>query len=186
MTWVTSEVSSEFYNRDYKRKCAQKQNILKNALSDCPSANVRPLFNSNMTKVSVLNWSQNCNSTIRSGVVGIPKYFKYACKAGYFTIFAMQKTPLLSVLVQFWDHFKTDTFFTLLFESGLIFALGQSESVFGRISLCNPNCKFNLKFRPWRSWANMLKMVVVDQSTQRHNKNSQPACLDFLTRIDMP
>ena len=52
MTWATSEVSSEFYNRDYKEKYAQKQNILKNSLSDYPSANVRPLFNNNMTKVS--------------------------------------------------------------------------------------------------------------------------------------
>ena len=43
-------------------------------------------------------------------------------------------------------------------------------SVFGRISLCNPYCKFNLKFRPWRSWAIMRKFFVVDQCTQRHNK----------------
>ena len=47
---------------------AQKQNILKKALSGCPSANVRPLFNSNMTKVSVLKWSHNCTRAIRSGV----------------------------------------------------------------------------------------------------------------------
>ena len=68
-----------------------KQNILKTALSDYPSANVRPLFNSNMTKVSVLKWSQNCTRTIRSGVVGIPKYLKNACNTGYFNIFGYAK-----------------------------------------------------------------------------------------------
>ena len=52
-------------------KCAQKQNILKKALSDCPSANVRPLFN--------------------SGVVGIPKYLKNACKTCYLNIFGYAK-----------------------------------------------------------------------------------------------
>ena len=37
----------------------KKQNILEKALSDGPSANLRPLFNSKVTKVSVLKWSQN-------------------------------------------------------------------------------------------------------------------------------
>ena len=78
-------------HRDYNSKCAQKQNILKKALFDCPRANVTPLFNSNMTKVSVLNWSQICTRTIRSGVVVIPKYLKNACKAGYLNIFGYAK-----------------------------------------------------------------------------------------------
>ena len=65
--------------------------IIKKALSDGPSVNMRPLFNSNMTKVSVLKWSQNCTRTIRIGVVGIPKFLKNACKAGYFTIFGYAK-----------------------------------------------------------------------------------------------
>ena len=44
-----------------------------------------------MTKVFVIKWSQNCTRTIRSGVVGIPKYLKNACKAGYFNIFGCAK-----------------------------------------------------------------------------------------------
>ena len=36
-------------------------------------------------------WSQNWPRTIRSGVVGIPKYLKNACKAGYFNIFGYAK-----------------------------------------------------------------------------------------------
>ena len=65
----------------------KKQNILDKALSDGPSVNLKPLYNSNMTKVSVLKWSQNCTRTIRNGVFGIPKYLKNACKAGYFNFF---------------------------------------------------------------------------------------------------
>ena len=44
---------------DYNRKQAQKQNFLEKTISDGPSANLRPLFNRNVTKVSVLKWSQN-------------------------------------------------------------------------------------------------------------------------------
>ena len=61
---------------DYNGKCAQKQNILKKALSDGPSANLSPLLNSNMTKVSVI-------------------------KQVSLTFLAWPKTPLLIVLDQF-------------------------------------------------------------------------------------
>ena len=45
-----------------------------------------------MTKIYVIKWSQICTRTIRSGVVGIPKYiFLNACKAGYFNIFVHAK-----------------------------------------------------------------------------------------------
>ena len=64
-----------------QKEMRPKQNILKKALSDGPSLNLRPLFNSTMTQVSVIKWSQNCTRTIKSGVVGIPKYLKNACKA---------------------------------------------------------------------------------------------------------
>ena len=67
--------------------------------SDGPSVNLRQLFNSNITKVSVIKWSQNCTRTIRHGVVGIPKYLKKTCRAGYFNILAMPKTRLLRVLL---------------------------------------------------------------------------------------
>ena len=60
--------------------------------------------------------------------------------------------------------------------------LFQVYSVFGRISHCNPYCKFNLKFRPWRSWAIMLEIFVADKCTKRHNKNSQPTCLDVFDK----
>ena len=74
---------------------------LKKNISDGPSANLSPLFNSNVTKVSVIKWSQNCTTTIRSDIVGIPKYLKNASKAGILTFLAMPKTPLLMVLVKF-------------------------------------------------------------------------------------
>ena len=51
----------------------QNQNILEKALSDGPNANVRQVFDSNMTKVSFIKWSQNCIRAIRSVVVGINK-----------------------------------------------------------------------------------------------------------------
>ena len=53
----------------------------------CSSVNLRPLFNSNMTKVSVLKWSQNWPRTIRSGVFGIAKNVKITCFACIFQIF---------------------------------------------------------------------------------------------------
>ena len=34
-------------------------NILEKTISDGPSAYLRPLFNSNMTRVSVIKWSEN-------------------------------------------------------------------------------------------------------------------------------
>ena len=46
-------------NEDYNRKQGQKLNILEKTISDGPSANLRPLFNSNVTKVSIIKWSQN-------------------------------------------------------------------------------------------------------------------------------
>ena len=100
----------------------------------------------------------------------------------------MPKRPLLRVLLQFWDHFITDTFVTLVLKSGLRLSLGPTEmvfkgySVFGLISYCNPHCKFNCKFRPWRSWAIMLKFFMADQCTKRLNKNCQPTCLDVFDK----
>ena len=44
-----------------------------------------------MTKVSVLKWSQKWTRTIRSGVFGIPKYLKNACKACYLNVFGYVK-----------------------------------------------------------------------------------------------
>ena len=69
------------------------------ALSDDPSTNMIPLFNSNMIKSSVIKWSWNCS--IRSGVVGISIFLKNAYKAVILKNLAMPKTPLLIVLDQF-------------------------------------------------------------------------------------
>ena len=95
------------YNRDYNRKRAQKRNIHEKTISDGPSANLRPLFNSNVTKVSVIKWSHNWTRTLRSGVFGIAKDVKITCFSCIFQIFGYA-TPLLMVLVvlavQFWDH----------------------------------------------------------------------------------
>ena len=66
------------YNRDYNGKCAQEQKILKKALSHGPSASVRPLLNSNVTKVNIIKWFQSCTRTIRSCSVRITKYLKNA------------------------------------------------------------------------------------------------------------
>ena len=128
-------------------------------------------------------WSQNWTRNIRRGVFGIAKNLKITCFA-FFKYLGMPPTPLLRVLVQFWDHFITD-FLSYYFwkkVSDLHYdhqkVPFQGYSIFGRISDCNPYCKFNLKFRPWRSWATMLNFFVADQCTKRHNKNSQPTCLD--------
>ena len=63
-------------NGDFNGKRAKKHNILKKALSDGPSANLRPLYNSNVAKVSIVKWSQILISTVRSSIFGIPKIFK--------------------------------------------------------------------------------------------------------------
>ena len=118
-------------------------NIIERALSDGPSANVRPLFNSNMTKVSVIKWSQNCTRTIKSGVVGIPKYLKNACKAGYFNIFGYAKNttsdgpssilrPLYNryfcnITIEKWSRIGTRTIRKCLFEN--IMFLGAFPTV---------------------------------------------------------
>ena len=52
-------INHKHFQSDYNRKRAQKQNIPEKNNSDGPSANLRPLFNSNVTKVSVIKWSQN-------------------------------------------------------------------------------------------------------------------------------
>ena len=50
-------------------------------ISDSPSANLEPLFNSNVTKLSAIKWSQNWSGTIKSGVFGIAVNFKITCFA---------------------------------------------------------------------------------------------------------
>ena len=51
------------------------KNILIKALSDGPSANLRPLHNSNVAKVTFVKWSQILISTTGSFISGIPKIF---------------------------------------------------------------------------------------------------------------
>ena len=63
-------------NGDFNGKQDKKHNILKKALSDGPSANLRPLYNSNVAKVSIVKWSQILISTVRSSIFDIPKIFK--------------------------------------------------------------------------------------------------------------
>ena len=89
----------------------------------------------------------------------------------FFKYLGIPTTPLLVPLVQFWDDSITYTF--------VIFLLRMVSNLqFGHIFLYNPYCKFNLKFRPWRSWAIMLNFFVADQCSQRHNKNHHLTCLD--------
>ena len=54
-----------------KNRISFKKNI-----SNGPSANLRPVFISNVTKVYVKKWSQKSSRTIRSGVFGIAKMLK--------------------------------------------------------------------------------------------------------------
>ena len=75
------------YKGDYNGKQAQKQNILEKALSDGPSANLRPVDLINVAKVSILSWSQQLNLVYRSGAFGIPKNVKITCSARIFQIF---------------------------------------------------------------------------------------------------
>ena len=63
-------------NGDFNGKRAKKHNILKKALSDGPSANLRPLYNSNVAKVSIVKWSQILILAVGSSISDIPKKFK--------------------------------------------------------------------------------------------------------------
>ena len=51
------------------------------------SGNLRPLFNSYMTKVYVIKWSQNWTRTIRGGVFGIAKNVRITCFACILQLF---------------------------------------------------------------------------------------------------
>ena len=46
--------------------------MLRKALSEGPRAFLRPLYNSNVAKVSIVKWSQNLIWAYGSGVFGIP------------------------------------------------------------------------------------------------------------------
>ena len=62
----------ESCNEDFDRK-QDKKNILKKALFDGPSENLRPLYNINLAKVPIVKMSQILTSTARSSISGIPK-----------------------------------------------------------------------------------------------------------------
>ena len=53
-----------------------KKNISKKSLSDGILANLRPLYNSNKPKVSIVKWSQNKNFVTQSVISGIPKFLE--------------------------------------------------------------------------------------------------------------
>ena len=80
---------------------APKQNFLKTELYDGPSVNLRPLFNSNMTQLSVIKRSQNCTWPLKVVFLAYPKIGKMHAKQIILTFLAMLKTQLLMVLVQF-------------------------------------------------------------------------------------
>ena len=143
-----------------------------------------------MTKVYVIKWSQNCTRTIRNGVVGIPKYLKSACKAGYFNIFGYAKNttsegpssilrPLYNryfchITIKKWSPICTRTIRNVFFKD--ILFLGLFPIV---IPIVNLNANL---FRPWRSWAIILHFFVADQCAKRHNENSQPTFLDVFEK----
>ena len=52
-------VSFKRYNRQFYVKLTKKTNTSKKALSDSVFVNLRPLYNSNVAKVSFVLWSQN-------------------------------------------------------------------------------------------------------------------------------
>ena len=51
-----------------------KKYLKKKVLSDGILANLRPLYISNMPKVSIVKWSQNWIFVARSAISGIPKF----------------------------------------------------------------------------------------------------------------
>ena len=65
--------------KNFNGKQAPKNNILKKALSDGPSENLRPLYNSNVAKVSIVKWSQILILAVGSSISDIPKNFKKLC-----------------------------------------------------------------------------------------------------------
>ena len=100
-------------------------------------------------KVSILKWSQNCTRTIKCGVVGIPKYLKNACKAGYFNIFGYAKNTTsdgsTSILRPLYNRYfchitmeKWSQICTRTIKNGFFF---QGYSVFGLVPYRNPQYK---------------------------------------------
>ena len=69
-------VSFEGYNRDFNEKLTFIFNISKISLFDDFLANPRPLYNSNMAKVSVVKWSQNWIIVAGSVISGIPNFLE--------------------------------------------------------------------------------------------------------------
>ena len=62
-------------------KQASKKNILKLALYDGPSENLRPLYNSNVAKVYIVKWLQIVISTAISSSSVVAKIFnKMVCQ----------------------------------------------------------------------------------------------------------
>ena len=59
------------------------EKISQKALSDGVLANLRPLYNSNMSKVSIVKWSQNRIFVAGRVISGIPKFLEncgFQCK----------------------------------------------------------------------------------------------------------
>ena len=83
----------KFFNGHYGRKQAKKQNIFKQAISDGPSTN-QAQINSNVTKVYSIKWSQNYTRTIRSGVLGIAKFFLNNLVSMHFSIIWVCQQPV--------------------------------------------------------------------------------------------
>ena len=53
------------------------EKISKKTLSDEILANLRPLYNSNMLKVSIVKWSRNKIFVAGSDISGVPNYLEY-------------------------------------------------------------------------------------------------------------
>ena len=159
---------------DYNKKCVQNRKS--------SSANLRPLLKNNMTKISVIKLFQNCTRTTRSGVVGLLKYLN-ECKAGYYKIFGYAKTPLLMVLVQFWDHFLADTFVTILLKRSQVCTGTIRNDIFkdilflGSFLIVIPIVIIIVIVIEGVELS-IRNFVVFDQCTQGHNKKHQPTCLD--------
>ena len=73
----------------------------KNALFDEFLDNPRPLYNSNMAKVSIVMWSQKWIFVYGSAISGIPKYFENCRFQCNFKIWGRQKKGVLSTKINF-------------------------------------------------------------------------------------
>ena len=77
------------------------KNTSKKTLSDGFFGNLRPLYNGNMAKVSIVKWSQKWIFVYGSAISGIPKYFENCHFQCNFKIWGRPKKGVPSTKINF-------------------------------------------------------------------------------------